>query len=222
MGLVARGRIATWFAISQNSCMVSSKLVGNGSLNCLLLSLVMVSFSLKYDYSMFTRVQGDVIIVILVYVDDILVASNSLQAIIDFKEFLHDQFKLKDVGTSKYLLGLEVVRTSKGISLCQRKYVLDLLVETGQLAVKPIKLPMEQNLKLSNYHGELLIDPSHYRNLIGKLLYLTLTRPDITFSVHQVSQFLSQPSQPHLQAATSIVKYLKGTPGQGIVLLCYF
>lgn len=88
-------------------------------------------------------------------------ASNSLQAIIDFKEFLHDQFKLKDVGTSKYLLGLEVVRTSKGISLCQRKYVLDLLVETGQLAVKPIKLPMEQNLKLSNYHGELLIDPSH-------------------------------------------------------------
>lgn len=65
-------------------------------------------------------------------------ASNSLQAIIDFKEFLHDQFKLKDVGTSKYLLGLEVVRTSKGISLCQRKYVLDLLVETGQLAVKPI------------------------------------------------------------------------------------
>ena len=154
---------------------------------------------------MFTRVQGDVIIVILVYVDDILVASNSLQAIIDFKEFLHDQFKLKDVGTSKYFLGLEVVRTSKGISFCQRKYVLDLLVETGQLAVKPIKLPMEQNLKLSNYHGELLIDPSYYRNLIGKLLYLTLTRPDITFSIHQVSQFLSQPSQPHLQAATSIL-----------------
>ena len=98
--------------------MVSSKLVGNGSLNCLLLSLVMVSFSLKYDYSMFTRVQGDVIIVILVYVDDILVASNSLQAIIDFKEFLHDQFKLKDVGTLKYFLGLEVAITSKGISLC--------------------------------------------------------------------------------------------------------
>ena len=68
MGLVERGRTETWFAISisQNSCMVSSKLVGNGSLNCLLLSLVMVSFSPKYDYSMFTRVQGDVIIVILV------------------------------------------------------------------------------------------------------------------------------------------------------------
>ena len=109
---------------------------------------------------MFTRVQGDVIIVILVYVEDILVASNSLQAITDFKKFLHDQFKLKDVGTLKYFLGLEVVRTSKGINLCQRKYVLDSLVETGQLAVKPVKLPMEQNLKLSNYHGELLTDPT--------------------------------------------------------------
>uniref|UniRef100_A0A7N2R1F4 Reverse transcriptase Ty1/copia-type domain-containing protein n=1 Tax=Quercus lobata TaxID=97700 RepID=A0A7N2R1F4_QUELO len=72
---------------------------------------------------MFTRVQGDVIIVILVYVEDILVASNSLQAITDFKEFLHDQFELKDVGTLKYFLGLEVVRTSKGINLCQRKLV---------------------------------------------------------------------------------------------------
>ena len=72
----------------------------------------------KSDYSMFTRVQGDVTIVILVYVDDIVVASNNLQTITDFKEFLHDQFKLKDLGSLKYFLGLEVAITSKGISLC--------------------------------------------------------------------------------------------------------
>ena len=67
---------------------------------------------------MFTRVQVDVIVVILIYVDDILVASNNLQDIKDFKAFLHEQFKLKALGPLKYFLGLEVARTSKGISLC--------------------------------------------------------------------------------------------------------
>ena len=83
---------------------------------------------------MFTRVQDETIIVILVYVDDILVAINNLQVVIDFKEFLHDRFKLKDLGSLKYFLCLEVARSSRGINLCQRKYVLDLLAEAGQLA----------------------------------------------------------------------------------------
>ena len=72
----------------------------------------------RFDYYMFTRVQVDVIVIILIYVDDILVASNNLQGIKDFKVFLHEQFKLKALGPPKYFLGLEVVRTSKGISLC--------------------------------------------------------------------------------------------------------
>lgn len=102
---------------------------------------------------MFTRVQGDVIVIILVYVDDILAACNNLQPITNFKLFLHDQFKLKDLRPPKYFLGLEVARTSKGISLCQRKYLLDLHAKTGHLAAKPMKSPMEQILKLANYHG---------------------------------------------------------------------
>lgn len=145
----------------------------------------------KSDYSMFTRVHNGIIIIILVYVDDILVASNDVQAVTYFKNFLDDKFKLKDLGCLKYFLGLEVARSSKGISLCQRKYVLELLAEASELVAKPIKSPMEQHAKLSNYHGELVSDPSQYRRLIGKLLYLTLTKPDIAFSAHQLSQFLS-------------------------------
>lgn len=128
---------------------------------------------------MFTRVQSGIVIIILVYVDDILVASNNLEAVIEFKEFLHDQFKLKDLGPLKVFFGFR-----SGKVFCML---------AGQLATKAAKSPMQQHVKLSNYHGELLPDPSQYRRLIGKLLYLTLTRPDMDYSVHQFSQFLSQP-----------------------------
>ena len=109
---------------------------------------------------MFIRVQDGVIIILLIYVDDILVACNNLEVVSKFKTFLHDQFKLKDLGSLKYFLGLEVARSSKGISLYQRKYVLELLVEASQLASRPVSSPMEQHAKLSNHHGELLPDPT--------------------------------------------------------------
>ena len=133
---------------------------------------------------MFIRVQDGVIIILLIYVDDILVACNNLEVVSKFKTFLHDQFKLKDLGSLKYFLGLEVARSSKSISLYQRKYVLELLAEASQLASRPVSFPMEQHAKLSNHHGELLPDPAQYRRLIGKLLCLTLSMPDIAFNLH--------------------------------------
>ena len=122
--------------------------------------------------------------VLLVYVDDVLIACNEKTEIDRFKVVLDDKFKLKDLGDLKYFLGLEVARSDKGIALCQRKYTLEVLNDTG---CKPAKTPMEQNLRLSKLEGEELKDPSSYKRLISRLLYLTITRPDITFVVHKLS-----------------------------------
>ena len=91
---------------------------------------------------------------------------------------------------------------------------MDLLANTSLLASKLASLPMEQSTKLSSSIGEPVSDISQYRRLIGKLLYLTMTRPGICYLVHKFSQFLSSPKVRHLQAAYRIIKYLKKTPGQ--------
>jgi hypothetical protein len=114
----------------------------------------------RADYSLFTQLQGSVFVAILVYVDDIIIASNDLAFVSHLTTFLDTQFKLKNLGPLKFFLGLEIVRTSKGISICQRKYALDILKDAGLLDVKPVNFPMDINLMLSRTTGESLVDPT--------------------------------------------------------------
>ena len=141
----------------------------------------------KSDYSLITRQQNKSFIVLLVYVDDVLIASNDQEEVNRFMMMLDQKFKIKDLGDLMFFLDLEVARSEKGIVLCQRKYALEVLEDAGLLCCKPVKTPMEQNVKLSKYGGDVLHDPSSYSRLIGRLLYLTITRPDITFVVHKLS-----------------------------------
>ncbi|XP_021802970.1 uncharacterized protein LOC110747070 [Prunus avium] len=101
--------------------------------------------------------------------------------------------------------------------MSQRKYALDILQDSGLLGARPNKFPMEQNLKLTPTDGALLNDAIKYRRLVGKLIYLTVTRPDIVYSVLALSQFMHQPRKPHWDAAIRILKYIEGTPGQGLL-----
>ncbi|RVX02515.1 Retrovirus-related Pol polyprotein from transposon RE2 [Vitis vinifera] len=101
--------------------------------------------------------------------------------------------------------------------LSQRKYALDILEETGMLDCKPVDTPMDPNVKLVPGQGEPLGDPERYRRLVGKLNYLTITRPDISFPVSVVSQFLQSPCDSHWDAVIRILRYIKSTPGQGVL-----
>ena len=131
---------------------------------------------------------------------------------------LDQEFRIKDLGDLKFFLGLEIARTSDGIHLCQRKYTLDILSDSGMLGCKPNSTPMDYSMKLQINSGSPLLaeSASSYRRLIGKLIYLTNTRLDIAYAVQQLSQYMSTPTNIHLQAAFRILRYLKGTPGSGL------
>lgn len=170
----------------------------------------------KHDYSLFVKAEGDDFTVALVYVDDILLTGNCQQEISDTKKALDTKFTIKDLGLARYFLEIELCRTEAGTHLHQRKYVLDLLKDAGLTAAKPTSFPLPQDLKLSLDKGDPIPDPEAYRRLVGRLLYLSMTRPDISYAVQHLSQFVSSPKEPHMQATLHLLRYLKGTISKGL------
>lgn len=120
---------------------------------------------------------------------------------------------LKDLGSAKYFLGLEIARSSAGLLLSQRKYCLQLLEHVGLLNARHSQTPMHSNLKLSKGTGVLLSaeEATSYRRLIGRLLYLQITRPDINFMVHKLSQFLQSPTNASC-CSTPFVEIVEAIP----------
>ncbi|KAK1429347.1 hypothetical protein QVD17_11555 [Tagetes erecta] len=174
----------------------------------------------KNDYSLFTKTGEDSICVLLVYVDDIILTGNNKIELERVKTEIKNKFQIKDLGELKYFLGIEVVKTKNGLVLSQRKYCLDLLNEFGMLGSKPISNPIEQNIvvtdKQNSYKEDFeLSDVTGYQKLIGKLIYLTLTRPDISYTVGCLSQFMHKPLDSHLKIAMRLLRYLKESPGKG-------
>lgn len=169
------------------------------------------------DQSLYTKANKDNFTALLVYVYDINLAGNFIQEIQFVKGLLDQKFKIKDLGQMRFFLGFEIARYSKGIFLNKKKYTLELLEETGFLASKPSFVPFDPTLKFSITYGQELQDPSLYRKLIGKLIYLTNTRPDIPYVVQHLSQYVSHPLLPHYQASTKVLRYLKLCPAKGIL-----
>ncbi|KAK2975560.1 hypothetical protein RJ640_011573 [Escallonia rubra] len=154
--------------------------------------------------------------ILIVYVDDIILTGDDYEEMNRLKIILTKEFEIKDLGKLKYFLGMEVARSNKGISISQRKYTLDLLKETGMLGCKPVDTPMDPICKLGRKEGSSTVDKGRYQRLVGRLIYLSHTRPDIGFSVSVVSQFMNDPTEEHLDAVYRILRYLKMTPGKGL------
>jgi ribosomal protein L5 len=116
------------------------------------------------------------------------------------KDKLKEIFDIKDLGLLKYFLGIEIAHSLKGIFISQRKYTLDLLKEIEKLGCKPISTPIDSKVKLNIDNGEQVYNINQFQRLVGKLIYLTVTRPDISFAISQISQFMHSPQTQHLEA----------------------
>jgi hypothetical protein len=182
-----------------------------------MLSAKLISLGFHSSKAVFCN-KGDTTIFVLVYVDDIIVASSSQEATTVLLKDLQDEFALKDLGDLHYFLGIEVNKATCDIVLTQEKYASDLLKKVGMSGCKPVATPLSTSEKLSVHEGTPLgpDDATNYRSVVGALQYLTLTRPDIAFSVNKVCQFLHSPTTIHWAAVKRILRYIKSSIKLGI------
>ncbi|XP_049391406.1 uncharacterized mitochondrial protein AtMg00810-like [Solanum stenotomum] len=174
--------------------------------------------SSKYDSSLFLR-KTSTGCVLLVYVDDIIITGTDSSLITCLQQQLKDSFHMKDLGTLTYFLGLEVHNVASGVFLNQHKYTQDLISLVGLQVSSSVDTPLEMNVKYRREEGDLLPDPTIFRQLVGSLNYVTITRPDISFAVQQVSQFMQAPRHLHLVVVRRIIRYLLGTSTRGLFFL---
>ncbi|CAA7027676.1 unnamed protein product [Microthlaspi erraticum] len=164
-------------------------------------ALLKFGFVQSYDdYSLFSFSKGIMEIRVLVYVDDLLITDSDPYMIQKFKDYLSRCFSMKDLGKLKYFLGIEVSHGPEGFFLSQRKYSLDIVADTGNLGCRPAATPMELNYNLALVESPLLACPKKYRRLVGRLIYLLNTRPELCYSVHLLSQFMKAPNEAHMEA----------------------
>ncbi|XP_041003931.1 uncharacterized mitochondrial protein AtMg00810-like [Juglans microcarpa x Juglans regia] len=172
--------------------------------------------SSQIDPSLFTHHLENIHVFLLVYVDDILVTSNDRDFITFLISKLQLEFAMKDLGQLTYFLGIEATRNSSGLHLWQTRYIIDLLDRVQLLGIRPYRAPCVSGSKLSKFDGEILQDPSEYRQTVGALQYVTLTRPDIAYSVNQLCQYMQAPTTVHWTAAKRVLRYLKHTLDYGL------
>lgn len=172
----------------------------------------------KNDYSLFIKRQGSSICVAAVYVDDIILTGNDDQTVHSLKAHLDSKFGIKDLGILHYFLGIEVSYSSSGIILCQHKFAKDLIAASGFDVSQYTSTPLPVHLKLSSTEGDFISQPELYRTLVGKLNYLTNSRPDLSYTVQVLSQYMHAPRTTHLAALQHTLRYLAGTLSQGILL----
>ncbi|MDV3193952.1 MAG: reverse transcriptase domain-containing protein, partial [Sweet potato little leaf phytoplasma] len=173
----------------------------------------------KADTSLMIKHTATACCYILIYVDDIIVIGSSTADVSKLISTLNSQFSLNDLGKLNFFLGIEVYYpTNGGLFLSQSSYISDLLSRANMTNAKAIATPMVSGSVVSTHHGESLADVYLYQSIVGALQYVTLTRPEISFSVNKACQFMHHPKLIHWQLVKRILRYLKGTINTGLLL----
>ncbi|KAL0451507.1 UNVERIFIED_CONTAM: Retrovirus-related Pol polyprotein from transposon RE2 [Sesamum latifolium] len=141
---------------------------------------------------------------------------SSISELDAVKAYLDHLFTIKDLGPAKYFLGLQLARSSHGLLITQTKYLTDILQDANLMDAKPAATPLTPGSKFSQDEGSFLPSPDSYRRLVGRLLYLGFSRPNISFAVQQLSQFLQHPCTSHWSDVVHVLRYLRGTMSLGL------
>jgi hypothetical protein len=161
------------------------------------------------------RINDDVLIISL-YVDDLLVTRSNTVQVAEFKLNMMQVFEMTDLGLMNFFLGMEIMQNREEIFIYQKKYSKEILKKFQMDNCKPTPTPMNQKDKFSKKDGTARVDEEKFRSLIGCLMYLTATRPDILHATSILSRFMHCPTKIHMRAAKRILRYIKGTCSFGV------
>jgi hypothetical protein len=169
------------------------------------------------DHNLYYLRQGRHIVLLILYVDDVFITGSDATLVAIVKTTLQQLFRMVDLGPIEKYLGVEFVPCSEGIFMHQSQYSTALFSEFGMQDCRPSPVPLPEGRTLVSETGTASVDPTRYRQIVGKLLYLTNTRPDLAYSVNLISRFLVNPQQKHLDSALDILRYVQATKDYGIL-----
>ncbi|GJV21457.1 retrovirus-related pol polyprotein from transposon TNT 1-94 [Tanacetum coccineum] len=168
------------------------------------------------DPTLFIRREGNDLILVQIYVDDIIFAASTPELCDLFAKIMCSKFKMSMMGKISFFLGLQISQSPRGIFINQSKYALESLKKYGYESCDPVDTPMVEKSKLDEDKEGKVVDPSHYHGMIGTLLYLTASRPDLQFAICMCARYQARPTEKHLNAVKRIFRYLKGTVHRGL------
>ncbi|KAK6160530.1 hypothetical protein DH2020_003911 [Rehmannia glutinosa] len=170
----------------------------------------------KVDITLFIIQDGESILLVQIYVDDIIFGSTNKELCDKFSNLMQGKFEMSKMGELTFFLGLQVKQLKDETFISQTKYTRDVMKKFGMEEKSSVKIQMNTSVKMYMDADTKAVDQTRYRALIGSLLYLTASRPDITFAVGVCARFQSAPKESHMTAAKKILRYLKGCQEVGL------
>ncbi|CAL2258380.1 unnamed protein product [Prunus armeniaca] len=169
------------------------------------------------EATLYVKAEGSDVLIVSLYVDDIVYTGSSSQMIEEFRRDMMKHYEMTDLGVLHHFLGMGVIQSKQSIFLHQKKYGQKLVEKFGLKDCKIVATPLAMNEKLSKNDGSEAADEGEYRQIVGSLLYLTATRPDIMFAASLLARFMHNPTKKHMGTAKRVLRYIQGTIDFGIV-----